>query len=183
MFDAIKSMTLFVCTKKSKYCLPIQLCIQQLKKPCQSMQSFSHSHVLSFSSLWILLVRFVAFLHLEPQHLDSQTNWIDRWQLPNRILKDENQLEINNALFGWNYLFLNLLPKTQAMNDLKKQLSTTDSIIFSSFVLIFAGPKLFGITIFSRYLKKKYSKQSELKTFACYILRLCIPLCFSSLAT
>lgn len=40
------------------------------------------------------------------------------------------------------------------MNDLKKQLSTTVSIIFSSLVFIFGGPMKFGITILSLYLKK-----------------------------
>lgn len=140
------------------------------------MQSFSHSYVSLFSSLGILLVRFVVFLHPEPQHLDSRTSWTDRWQLPNRILNETNECGVNEALFKMN-LFLNLLPKTQAMNDLKKQLSTTDSIIFSSFVLIFGGPKLFGITIFSRYLKR-YSKQSELKSFVTFWGYVSLCVCF-----
>lgn len=54
-----------------------------------------------------------------------------------------------------------LLPNTQAINDLKKQLSTTDSIIFSSFVFIFAGPSILGITIFSLYLKNIFEKMNS----------------------
>lgn len=45
------------------------------------------------------------------------------------------------------------LPSTQAMNDLKKQLSKTPSTSFSSFVLIETGPTFFGIIISSRYLR------------------------------
>lgn len=44
------------------------------------------------------------------------------------------------------------LPITQAINDLKKQLSKNDSTIFSSLVLIATGPRFFGMMIFSRYL-------------------------------
>lgn len=43
---------------------------------------------------------------------------------------------------------------------MKKQLSTADSIIFSSFDRIFGGPKWFGITIFS--LNLKYTKLHEI---------------------
>lgn len=69
-----------------------------------------------------------------------------------------------DKVFDWIHQIGNLhrivdLPRTQAINDLKKQLSTTDSIIFSSFVLIFGGPKKLGITMFSLYLKKKFNFQ------------------------
>lgn len=65
----------------------------------------------------------------------------------------EKQIVLVNVLIELT-LSIGCIPKTQAMNDLKKQLSITDSINFSSFVLILGGPKLFGITILSLYLQE-----------------------------